>query len=692
MKRKGLCSISLALALTLLLSLGAPALAGEEAAAPSREELTLAAVNAAVQYGGATAGQYALWVDGEITLSGTVGVYSKTENRALLESDLFGIGSVSKVYTTAAMMLLMEQGKVNLDAPVTAYLPDFKMADERYRDITVRMLLNHSSGLMGGSTGDAFLFADTEQTATKDLLNRLSTQRLKAAPGEIAVYCNDGFTLAELVIEAVSGQTYGEFLHERILKPAGLENTFVPQDEFDTGRLVKTYASPTETRPLPQDTLGIVGCGGIYASASDLAAFGGALTGEGLLSKESRKAMENPEYLRGIWPEDDADMIAYGLGWDSVKVYPFALDKVQALSKGGDTQFYHAALVVIPEYRMAAAVLTSGGVSTYNQMAAAKMLTGALKEKGISITETAPALPTATPAEMPASLAEFSGPYGAFSQQMEITIADNKLTIQSLTIPALPPQIFSYYSDGTFRDESGQSIVKPVTEKNGLTYLYQKGWGEIPGLGLMPVSNYLGEKMPENPIAPELQSAWDATSTTSVLPVNMKYTNQLYATFFAQSAAAAAMGTPKYVPGYMGALRIIDENAARSELRIPNIAGRDSQDITLYEENGIPCQTSTQGIVYASADRIAHDIYTGDSAYCTIQENGWARWFTVAEGDVGKTVTVTVPENAGFYVYDATGAVTASSVAYGDTTAVLPENGMLVFIGDPSARFALSFE
>lgn len=76
---------------------------------------------------------------------GTTGVYSKTENRALTDDDLYGIGSISKTYTAAAMMKLVEQGKVDLDEPVTAYLPDFTMADPRYTQITVRMLLNHSS-------------------------------------------------------------------------------------------------------------------------------------------------------------------------------------------------------------------------------------------------------------------------------------------------------------------------------------------------------------------------------------------------------------------------------------------------------------------------------------------------------------------------------------------------------------------
>lgn len=683
MKKRPVAALGLVLA--LFLGLTGPAAAQES---PNREVLALQAASTAMAYGGATAVQYAVWEDGAIILSGQSGAYDKS-GAALTAEHLFGIGSVSKVYTTAAVMKLAEEGKLSLDAPVISYLPGFKMADERYREITVRMLLNHSSGLMGGSTHDGFLFADADQTATKELLSRLSGQRLKADPGEIAVYCNDGFTLAELVVEAVSGQSFGTYLHEKILAPAGLKSTFVPQDAFDTARLVKTYATPDEKRPLPQDTLGIVGTGGLYATAADLAAFGGALTGSGILSGESLSSMAAAEYKRGIWPEDDADLIAYGLGWDSVRVYPFALSGVQALAKGGDTQFYHAALVVIPEYKLAAAVLTSGGASVYNELAAGQMLAAALADRGVTVEQTAPALPEAVPAPMPAELTAFSGHYGSFSQTMDIQIAgDGALTIRSLSIPSAPVQAFSYYSDGTFRDATGQAaLIKFVTEKNGATYLYQKAWSDIPGLGLLPMSNYAAQKLEPGTADAQAQAAWDALSAMSALPVNMKYTSQLYATFF--SAAQGELPTP--VPGYVGALRIVDGRNLRNELRIPNQGGRDSQDMWTYEENGVTYLASTQGTLFADGSRVSQTLYTGVGAYATVGERGYARWYEVGQGSAGKTMHVTVPEDSGFYVYNADGTVAYSSVAYGDTKAVLPEDGAVVFAGAPGARFFLTF-
>ena len=186
---------ALLMALVLSLSLSVPALAAQtDDAAPSLEDTAVSAALATLEYGGATSVQYALWKDGEILLSGSSGVYSKSEDRALTDDILYGIGSISKIYTTVAILQLAQQGDVSLDVPVTRYLPQFRMADPRYRDITVRMLLNHSSGLMGSGLSGAILFDDADDSAVDELLEALSTQRLVADPGAYSVYCNDGFT------------------------------------------------------------------------------------------------------------------------------------------------------------------------------------------------------------------------------------------------------------------------------------------------------------------------------------------------------------------------------------------------------------------------------------------------------------------------------------------------------------------
>lgn len=671
--------LALALALSLTVSAGA-----EETDAAAADPVETA-ITAAATYGGAVSIQYALWQDGQITDTGAQGVYSKTENRLLTDDILYGVGSVSKIYTTVAVLQLAEDGKVDLDAPVTRYLPDFRMADSRYRDITVRMLLNHSSGIMGTGLAGAVLFDDTDTSATDGLLEALSTQRLIADPGAYSVYCNDGFTLAELVVEAVSGMDFMDYVRANILEPIGLKSTYAPGDDFDTARLAKTY-SGTSTEALPVDCLNAIGAGGIYATASDLAAFGGALTGTTLLSNASLEAMAYPEYSRGIWPEDTLDSLAYGLGWDNVEWYPFCQSGITALAKGGDTLRYHAALVVLPEYDMAAAVVSSGGVSTYNQMAASQILIAALAEQGVTVDQTIPALPETEAAAMPAELKDFAGYYGSTSVQYRIDIADDgTLTMTSPTYPTLvPAQTFTYCADGTFRDATGQAYVSFVEESNGEVYLYQKAVSSIPGLGGLPVSNYAAVKLPDNAVSEELQAVWDELLTMSVLPMDEPYSSQVYLSL---SETASEPSQP--IPGYVGPDRIADSTTALFAVALPGVGGRDGMDYHLEDRDGVTWLT-VRSSVYMEATG-APALFTGSGwAYTTIQEDGYARWYQVGNA-AGKLMTVQVPEDAGFWVYSASGRVVASSVLGNTGTVILPEGGLVVFAGDPGARFHLRF-
>ena len=680
---------ALLLALALALSLTVSAAAEEtDAAATSPAEAAdpvETAISAAATYGGAVSIQYALWQDGEITDTGASGVYSKTENRLLTADILYGVGSVSKIYTTVAVMQLVEDGKVALDAPVTRYLPEFKMADSRYKDITVRMLLNHSSGIMGTGLAGAVLFDDADSSATDNLLESLSTQRLVADPGAYSVYCNDGFTLAELIVEVVSGMDFMDYVRANILDPLGLESTFAPGDAFDASRLAKTY-SGTSTQALPTDCLNAIGAGGIYATASDLAAFGGALTGGSLLKESSLEAMAYPEYSRGVWPEDTLDSLAYGLGWDNVEWYPFCQSGITALAKGGDTLRYHAALVVLPEYDMAAAVVSSGGVSTYNQMAASQILIAALAEAGVTVDQAIPSLPETEPAALPAEMKAYAGYYGSTSLQYQIDLADDgTLTMSCPTYPTtVPTQTFTYCADGTFRDITGLAYLSFVEEDNGEVYLYQKAVSPVPGLGGLPVSNYAAVKLADNDVSPEAQAAWDEILTMNILPMNEKYNSQIYLSL---SENASEPSVP--IPGYVGPDRIVDASSALFAVALPGVGGRDGLDYTREVRDGVTWLTA-RGSVYMEASG-APTLFTGSGwAYTTIQDDGYARWYQVGTA-AGKTMTVQVPENAGFWVYDAAGQVTASSVL-GDTGAVtLPEGGLVVFAGDAGARFHLRF-
>ena len=672
MKRIASRLLAAALALTVCL---APAAAVEAPA--TLEETAQAAAQAALTVGAAQSLQYAVWQDGEIVLTGHAGDYSRSENRLLTDDMLYGIGSVSKTYTAAAVLNLAEEGRLRLDAPVTAYLPDFTMADERYTDITVRMLLNHSSGLPGSTTANAFLLNDPDTAAADTLLEELAGETLKADPGAFSVYCNDGFTLAELVVEAVSGMDFDDYVRQAILEPAGLDNTWFPGEDFDESLLAKTYLSADDPRALPAETVGIHGTGGIYASAADLAAFGGEVwCTDAVLTDASRTAALADEYARGMWPEDDEDSVTYGLGWDSVHWYPFAYSDIQAAAKGGDTIVYHAGLVVIPEYDVAAAVLSSGGVSTYNEMAAGQMLLAALAQQGVTVDQTAHTLPAAERAEMPAELLAYAGWYGDSTSLAQVTLtADGVLTAGGSPL--------YYHDDGSFRDENGIVMVQFV-EDGGNVYLWQKAYSAVPGLGELPSSSYIYQKLPENDVPPEVQAAWDARSGKLYLPVNLKYTNIVYP----MGLPAAMLATdPVNLPGYMAYDRMVDANRAEGVAAIPGLYGRDWQNITVTEEDGVETLSLAGGRYVEEAAFEA--LYGGPGSRCTIQPDGYARWYRIDGTSAGKRMTVQLPEGGGFAAYDGEGVCTAASWAWGDTEAELQGGGWVVFAGEPGAQFRL---
>ena len=669
--------ISLLLA-ALLLATSLATASAQDALTPAQQAAATAQL-----YGGATSISWALLEDGDITQSGTLGANGLPEEA----QPLYGVGSVSKVYTAAAAMRLVESGSLALDEPVTTYLPGFTMADARYADITVRMLLNHSSGLMFAGMHDAFLFDDPQnRTAVDSLLTELSTQRLISDPGAYSVYNNTGFTLAQLVVEQISGMTLGDYLHQTFFAPAGLSDTYVCSDDFDRARLAPAHLPTDPTRPVATDTVTIEGTGGLYATAEDLARFGGVLCGQGeLLSEASLTAMASDEYARGLWPEDsEDDALSFGLGWDAVHMFPFNQSGIQALCKGGDTNFYHAALVVLPEYGMVAAVLSSGGLSTYNQLFAARLLIDSLAAQGVQVDETA-ALPAAQPAAMPAELTALSGLYGTSTYPFDVVIdEDGTLTLTLDEELGGTVQTLTYRDDGSFRDEADSVLVKLVTAENGEVYFFQKSCAALPGLTSLVSSAYAAQLLPENPLDEATRQAWQARMGKRYFLLNAGWSSQAYALAMPYSFVSST----GVQTGYEGSNRIADANHLLAVVNIPGTAGRDTMDMALFTEDGLEYLTAP-GYLYV--EEAAVKPLPADSSV-TIAEDGYAQWFSVDASTAGRTLHVTLPERGSFAAYDADGLLLASSGAYGDTEVLLQEGGYVVFAGEVDASFGVRVE
>nr|WP_229692178.1 serine hydrolase domain-containing protein [Paenibacillus radicis (ex Gao et al. 2016)] len=650
----------------------------QEVAAPLSFE-KFAAEKAALlteQYG-TTSVQYALIDNGNIKVSGHTGLNDKAGKVPLTKDTVYGIGSTSKMFTAAAVMKLVDQGKIDLDTPVVQYITDFKMKDERYKKITPRMLLNHSSGLQGSTLISGFLFNDPDTYVHDTLLQQLSTQKLKADPGAFSVYCNDGFTLSEILVERVSNMSFTAFIDQYFAKPLGLDNTLTPQGALDAHSFAALY-SPFYQGQLPTETTNAIGTGGIFSTAEDLVKFSQIFTGQkkDILSEKSAKAMEQEEYKKGLWPADADSSIDYGLGWDSVRLYPFNDYGIKALVKGGDTTLYHSSLVVLPEHNMAVAVVTSGGSSSLNQLFATQLLLQSLKEKG-AIKEIQPdkSFGKPTKADMPKEIAAYAGYYNTMADQWKVDIKDGELTVLG--------QKFIYTADGSFLDEEGSNKIRFVKESNGRTYLWMGQYISVPGLGQLALSQYNGEKVEPAALGKEVADAWAQREGKLYFAVNEKYSSVAY-----MNLLAAPISVKTNAEGYLFNLKITGPNTAENQHQIPAIAGRDTAEVTFFNEAGIE-YFEMRGYLYVSQDGVK-PLYTGKTSVATIQANGHARWFTVPANAVGKKLTVALPEKGAFMVYDENGTLINNTVISGKNEVVLPKNGFIVFAGNAGSAFGIS--
>ncbi|MDS0524698.1 beta-lactamase family protein [Clostridium sp. SHJSY1] len=647
-----------------------------------------ASVLATNTYGG-TSVQYALIDNGKIVLSGNAGVYSKDSNKAITAENMYGIGSVSKMFVTTAVMKLVDQGKIDLDAPVIKYIKEFKMADDRYKNITVRMLLNHSSGLMGSSLSNAMLFNDNDTYAHDTFLTELKTQRLKADPGAYSVYCNDGFTLAEILVEHVTGDSYTNYITKNITNPLKMNDTKTPNSKFDKDKLCKTYYTGIQNA-LPVDTLNVLGAGGIYSSAEDLCKFATTFTNNSnkILSDNSLKAMKNKEYLKGIWPVGEDGELSYGLGWDNVNLYPFNQYNIKALSKGGDTELYHSSLIVLPDKNMAMAIVSSGGSSSTDEIMAQEVLLAALKEKG-DINNIIPDKTFVEPEKVaiPSEMKQYEGVYISASLGFLDVKIDETGTL-SYSDPRIPNDVvktLTYTKDGTFKSSNGSQSVKFVKESNGEIYIQNLGYQTAPGLGQIANNDYIAQKEDINKIPENISKTWQNRAGKIYFLANEKYSSEVYML----GCPITQVGFSKGFEGYLGMNKIVDENSAIGIMNGPGMMSRDQFDYKFYNKDNHEYFAADGQIFVDDSD--VSTLPTKDKFKCKIGKDGYTQWYKIGEESANKEITVDIPKDAGFVVYNSDYTLANDSVISGDNKVTLPKGGIIGFIGSAKAKFTIHY-
>jgi CubicO group peptidase (beta-lactamase class C family) len=266
----------------------------------------------------------------------------------------FIIGSLSKSFTALAVMQLVEEGKVELDAPAQAYIPWFRVADpDASARITVRHLLNQTSGISGNE--DRLLLVGTGAETVEQHVREMSHLPLAQPVGTTLQYSSWNYLVLGLLVETVSGQSYEDYVRQYIFAPLEMQNSFASEAEAMQHGLATGYrwwfGFPLPARtPYRSDLLP---AGFLISSVEDMAHFlianinGGRYGNIPLLSPEGVAEMHRPAIR-------DAEGRGYGMGWGIETI-----NGVPAIMHEGLTENFFASMIIEPQGRWGIVVLTN---------------------------------------------------------------------------------------------------------------------------------------------------------------------------------------------------------------------------------------------------------------------------------------------------------------------------------------------
>lgn len=227
--------------------------------------------------------------NGEIIYENYSGFAYKEKRDSIKKDTPIHLASVSKVITAVTVLKLVDQDKIELDAQVSEYLPEFP-----HKQTTVRMLLNHRSGLRNYAyfSDDKKVWDKKKNLTNQDVLTLLATKKigLESTPGTRFGYCNTNYALLALIIEKVTEKSYPKVLQEMVFDPLGMKNTFVFNDLKNKENVCQSYKN-NYLRLAFEYLDQVYGDKNIYSTPRDLLKFDLALYSEDFLSKKMKSEM-----------------------------------------------------------------------------------------------------------------------------------------------------------------------------------------------------------------------------------------------------------------------------------------------------------------------------------------------------------------------------------------------------------------
>ena len=370
-------------------------------------------------------------VDGGTVTTRGLGVTNVEDSLAVTAHTVFPIASISKTFGATAMMRLVEQGKVDLRAPVRTYIPTFKVRDETAtRDATVWHLLTHLGGWEGQVSGPDRGTATLENFVATTLPDLMQV----APPGKAWSYNNAGFSIAGRVMEVATGTSVNRAMRDLVFQPLGLEHAGTTAGDFIVNRFAAGHTTregkTTLNRPFTPSAS--VTTGGVGLCITDILTYarfhmgdGTAANGDRVLKRESLEQMRAPQ-LRKQSTDDDI-----GLAWHIRQVGP-----VRTYGHGGTLGGHILLLEIVPERNFAIAILTNANTgwrliqdveraALESYLGASYAPNQAIAHRGLVET-----LPTAQPLARQPEFAPYVGTYMRPTNSYVVRAEGGKLIVQ----------------------------------------------------------------------------------------------------------------------------------------------------------------------------------------------------------------------------------------------------------------------
>ncbi len=372
--------------------------------------------------------------------------YMDRENGVQARPDtIYEIGSITKPMTAVALLQLVEQGRVNLDAPLAAQLPGFSIQPPPYdlypeaenprRAITPRDLLTHRAGLPSDNLSRMF---SVRPRKPEEYIALTRATRAAYPPGYALVYSNLGFTLAGELVRARSSLNYSDYLERRVFAPCGMHSTHVDLARIDRSRLAVGYA---RDEPGPTLETGVQGAGAVRSTAADLTRFAQAVLNSGecsggrILSAASVREMLRRQ--NGAAPRDFDTSI--GLAW-FLNAEPES--GVYTVGHNGGTVQFVSALLIAPEEKLTVAVLANSAESAglTGEIATLALRLAVAAKHGRAYAEARPPAEFAERGATPEELQALAGDYQTLLGWIRLSAGADRLTadLDALEAELLP--------------------------------------------------------------------------------------------------------------------------------------------------------------------------------------------------------------------------------------------------------------